>query len=56
MGLLVPWAMVRTARYRASRFAVVVDGDIDAFVAEGREREGAVGAEIGDAFQLDIGL
>ncbi len=56
LGLLVPWAMVRTARYRASRFAVIVDGDIDAFVAEGREREGAVGAEIGDAFQLDIGL
>ena len=56
VGLLVPWAMVRTARYRASRFALVVDGDIDAFVAEGREREGAVGAEIGDAFQLDIGL
>jgi uncharacterized membrane protein YjgN (DUF898 family) len=56
IGLLIPWAMVRTARYRASCLSLVSGQTLDAFVADCRADETAVGAEIGDAFDVDIGL
>lgn len=56
VGLLIPWAMVRTARYRAACLTVVADQPLDQFAANSRADETAVGAEIGDAFDVDIGL
>jgi uncharacterized membrane protein YjgN (DUF898 family) len=55
-GLLIPWAIVRTLRYRLSCLAVVVE---DAMVHEadpGFARVGATGQELGDFFNLDLGL
>lgn len=54
LGLATPWAMIRLARYRASRFAVLADDDLDAFVAEIETNRSAAGAELVDA--LDIGV
>lgn len=58
LGMLVPWAMVRLARYRAAHFAVVAASDLDSFVAEAEREEGAAGYELVDAldFDMDIGL
>ena len=56
LGLLVPWAMVRVARYRAAHFQVLALGDLDAFVAEAERAEGATGAELVDALDLDVDL
>ncbi|WP_024889900.1 YjgN family protein [Luteimonas huabeiensis] len=58
LGLATPWAMVRLARYRASRFAVLVQGGIEDFVADVDAERGAAGAELVDALDLgvDIGL
>lgn len=58
LGLATPWAMIRLARYRASRFAVLADGDLDAFVAEIESDRSAAGAELVDALDIgvDIGL
>lgn len=54
IGLAVPWAMIRLARYRAEHFAVVATGSIDDFAAEAEGQHGATGAELVDA--LDLGL
>ncbi|MCD9031590.1 DUF898 domain-containing protein [Luteimonas sp. Y-2-2-4F] len=58
LGLATPWAMVRLARYRASRFAVLVRGGIEDFAADVDAERGAAGAELVDALDLgvDIGL
>jgi uncharacterized membrane protein YjgN (DUF898 family) len=58
LGLLIPWAVVRAARYRASRLAFLASGSLDVFVAEAGAEQSATGAEIGDAFdfEFDAGL
>jgi uncharacterized membrane protein YjgN (DUF898 family) len=54
VGLAVPWAMVRLARYRAEHFSVLVSGSLEEFVAASDSRTGAAGAELVDA--LDVGM
>lgn len=54
LGLAVPWAMIRLARYRAAHFAVLAEGDIDDFVRDQDREHGATGAELIDA--LDVGV
>ena len=54
IGLAVPWAMVRLARYRAEHFSVLVSGSIEDFMAASESRYGAGGAELVDA--LDVGM
>jgi len=54
IGLAVPWAMVRLARYRAEHFTMVAHGSLDGFVAEAGGNTSATGAELVDA--LDVGL
>jgi len=56
IGLLVPWAMIRIARYRASKFALLAQGELDDFVAEAERAESATGAELMDALDLDVDL
>lgn len=53
VGLAVPWAMVRLARYRAEHFTFVASGSIDDFVADAERQHDATGAELVDA--LDVG-
>ncbi|MBA4742742.1 MAG: DUF898 domain-containing protein [Azoarcus sp.] len=56
LGLFYPWARVRTARYAAEHTRVVADGNLDAFVAARQQDQTATGAEIGDLFDVEIGL
>ena len=56
LGLAVPWAMVRLARYRAARFELLAMGGLDDFTAEAALAEGAAGAELVDALDLDMDL
>jgi uncharacterized membrane protein YjgN (DUF898 family) len=55
-GMLIPWAMIRMARYRASRLTLVAHGDLDAFAAEASAERGAAGAELGHLFDVEIGF
>ena len=55
-GLLIPWALIRTARYRISCLAILPEGDLDDFIAAEEQRAGAFGEELGDFLDLDIGL
>ncbi len=55
LGLLVPWAKVRRARYILPRTIVVLAGDIGAFEAAAVYKENAVGDTTADFFDWDIG-
>ena len=56
LGLLIPWALIRTARYRISHMAILPDGDLDDFIAAEEQRAGAFGEELEDFLDLDVGL
>lgn len=55
-GLLIPWARIRTARYRLTNIAVYMQVDMDSFIARETDRESAAGSEIGDMFDVDVGV
>lgn len=58
LGLAVPWAMVRLARYRAERLVVLANKRLDGFVVDQEAERSAAGAEAVDAFDIgvDIGI
>lgn len=56
LGLLIPWAQVRLARFRLSHMSVMAVGDLDGFVAGQGDDVSSLGAEFGEAFDLDVGL
>lgn len=56
LGLAVPWAMVRLARYRAANFVLVTHGSLDAFVAAAGDERSAASAELVDALDLDMDI
>jgi len=56
VGMLIPWAMMRLARYRAAHLTLLADGDLDAFTAEATPNVGAAASEVDGLFDVDIGL
>jgi uncharacterized membrane protein YjgN (DUF898 family) len=56
LGMLVPWAQVRLARYRAEHMTLLARGDLGAFLADTRPDQGAVGAETANVFDVDISV
>ena len=56
LGLFIPWAMVRTARYRVANTALQINGDLDNFVATQDEHQNVFGEEFGEVFDLDVGI
>ena len=55
-GLMIPWAKIRLARYRASKLLLVPAGNLDSFMQMQRQKVSALGEEMGDVFDLDIGI
>lgn len=55
-GLLMPWAKVRTARYRASVTSLNVIGDLGQFTSAQEQQQSAIGEEIGEMFDMDLGF
>jgi len=57
LGLLVPWAAMRRARYLVENIEVTVEGDIlDRIQGRFAEAESALGDSAMDAFDFEIGL
>lgn len=56
LGLFIPWARVRSARYRLSRLTIEPAGDLDSFVAAELEEVESLGSELGELLDLDFGL
>jgi len=52
-GLMGPWAKVRTARYFFNNTQLLVDGNVDDFVAHQEAESNALAEEIADVFDLD---
>lgn len=56
LGLFIPWARVRSARYKAEHIRFVAADDLDNVAAIEREHVSALGEEVGEVFAFDIGL
>ncbi len=56
LGLYYPFARVRLARYRMSRYALAANGDLDDFTSEALEQQSAIGQEIAGIFDFGFGL
>jgi uncharacterized membrane protein YjgN (DUF898 family) len=56
VGLFIPWAKVRLARYRAERLTVTGPADLGQFAAGQHQSSTATGAEMADLLDLNLGL
>jgi len=56
LGLLVPWAEIRTARYQLQGLALTPADELNGFVAAEKEQEGATADEAADFLGFDFGL
>jgi len=56
LGLLMPWAKIRTARYRASVTCLKAEGDLGEFAATQQKEQSALAEELGNMFDMDISL
>lgn len=56
LGLLIPWASIRMARYRLDNLKLLAADELDGFVASEEEKVGAAGEEISDFFDFDVGI
>jgi uncharacterized membrane protein YjgN (DUF898 family) len=55
-GLLIPWAVVRVARYRVGALRAEAAGSLAQVTAAVRQRAGATGDELGEMFGFDLAL
>ena len=56
LGLLIPWAVVRTLRYRFENFSMVVEDEVVHTAHPQLARVGATGQEVGEIFHLELGV
>jgi len=56
LGMFIPWAMVRLARFQLDSMRLLPAGDLQEFEAAEPETVGAVGEEAATAFDFDISL
>ena len=55
LGLYLPFAQVRMSNYRANHTTFLADGSLDDFAAAERQQVSALGDELGDVFDFDVG-
>ena len=55
-GLLIPWAVIRTLRYRYENLAVIFEGETGHQANPALARVGATGEELGNLFNVDFGI
>jgi len=56
LGLAIPWAVVRSARYRIQSLSLLVAGDLDEIAAAEASSVGATGDEVGELAGFDFGF
>ncbi|MEM7019390.1 MAG: YjgN family protein [Pseudomonadota bacterium] len=56
LGLMTPWAKIRVARYRAEHLVLLPADNLESFVAETEKDTQAAGQELGEFFDLDVGM
>jgi uncharacterized membrane protein YjgN (DUF898 family) len=55
-GLMYPWAQVRQVKYRASKTAFFAASDLSEFVSTLEDEDSAVGEELAEIFDIEIGI
>jgi uncharacterized membrane protein YjgN (DUF898 family) len=55
LGLYLPFAQVRMSNYRANHTTFLADGSLDDFAAAEQRQVSALGDELGDVFDFDVG-
>ena len=56
LGLMTPWAVMRTLKYRIDNLRVLLEGDLTDFRGSETDTVQAAGAEFGDFFDMDLSL
>lgn len=56
LGLLTPWAVMRTLKYRADHMRVLQEGELAEFQGSDMSAVEAIGAETVDFFDMDLSL
>lgn len=56
LGLLIPWARVRMARYRVEQMSLAAPSSLENYMAAEQRRVSATGDEVGEALSLDFAL
>ena len=56
VGLLIPWAVMRTLRYRAENMRFILQGELSDFAGGEGHDVRSTGAEVGEFFDLDLSL
>jgi uncharacterized membrane protein YjgN (DUF898 family) len=56
LGLMVPWAVMRTAQYRASCLRLECGGDLEGFLGDVARPVAATGDQLGEFFDVDLSL
>ncbi|MEM9184671.1 MAG: YjgN family protein [Pseudomonadota bacterium] len=56
VGLAIPWAVMRTMRYRVEHLSARTDRPLSDFIGDDRSNVRAAAAETGDFFDLDLSL
>ncbi len=60
LGLFIPWAKVRSAKYRAAHTTFLSNGDLHTFIAQETGQDSVLaeelGEQFGDALDIDLGI
>lgn len=56
LGLYYPWAKVRVAKYAAEHLALNTHRDLEGFIAAEEDNISALGEELGDVFDMEVGI
>ncbi|PID33623.1 MAG: hypothetical protein CR955_01620 [Thiotrichales bacterium] len=56
LGLAMPWATVRTARFILENTKVSSDANFDVYLTQKSAEQSALAEEIGDTFDIDMGI
>ncbi len=56
LGLFIPWAKVRLAKFYADNTAMQVWGDLSEFINKESEYQNAMGEELGEVFDVGFGV
>ncbi|UCG79086.1 MAG: DUF898 domain-containing protein [Nitrospirota bacterium] len=56
LGLLIPWAVIRTLKYRADHTRVIRSGEFTEFEGSRSYSVQAAGAEVGEFFDMDLSI
>ena len=56
LGLAIPWALVRTMRYRCEQTTLLAEQGLDRFLAAESAQVGPTGEAVGELFNIDFGL